>query len=285
MSNLLLGFPNKTPTATFSGGSWVSSLPLDNLKDRRTLKLARSTDLNLASTQFDIDLGSPENISVFALRRHNMSLSAKVKLTGASDSGFTSIVYEGSFEDVFPPVYSSIELNWEDSNYWSGQLMEQDLGRFISLYLFVLPVVSQARYWRVELDDTTNGDGYIDVGSIFLSNKYVPANNYTYGASIQNANTTNVTTSQSGVDFFDQRKQKRVARFTLDNMSYSEGYQQAFDSTQTLGVEGEILVSLDPGDAINILRNSLVGRYTTTNPLSFPRYNQTSMPFEIQEII
>jgi hypothetical protein len=45
MSNLLLGYSNRVDAATLSGGSWLTaSLPLDNLKDRRQAKVARSAN-------------------------------------------------------------------------------------------------------------------------------------------------------------------------------------------------------------------------------------------------
>jgi|18_taG_2_1085343.scaffolds.fasta_scaffold12317_2 hypothetical protein len=285
MSNIILGYPNRASSANFSGGSWRASLPISNVKDRRTLKLARSTNALEASTQFDIDLTQARNISLFALRRHNLSEDSTVRILASSDSSFSSTVYDSGFNEVYPAVFDTLELQWEDSNFWMGKPKSEDIERFVTLYLLVLPVITQARYWRVEIKDTSNPDGYVDIGSVFVSDKFEPDVNVIYGASIQNTNRTTVSESQSGVEFFDQREQKRVARFTLDNMSYSEGYQKAFDSTQILGVDGEVLFSMDTDDKANLMRNSLVGRYVSTNPLTFVRFNQTSMPFEIQEIL
>ncbi len=285
MANILLGYPNRLPAANLSGGSWRSSLPLDNLKDRRTLKLARSTNLLATSTTFDIDLTQARNIRVFALRRHNLTRDANFRLIGASSSTFADAEYDSGTIPVFGRVFDSLSLQWEDANFWTGQVAQEDVDQFVSIFLHVLPQLFQLRYWRVEITDTTNSDGYVDIGACFLSDTFVPEVNYDYGGSIRNRSRTNVAESQSGVDFFDVRDQKRETRFTLSNMSINEGYQRAFDLTRQLDVNGEILVSLDPEDDINLTRSSFVGRLTDPGALARSRFQTSSMTFNIQEVL
>lgn len=81
-------------TVSFSGGSWVTTLPLSNMKDPLLSRVARSLDVTAAATTFDVDLGvSGRFIRVFAIPRHTMGIAATLRIRGSSSaSDFGSAV-------------------------------------------------------------------------------------------------------------------------------------------------------------------------------------------------
>jgi hypothetical protein len=117
----MIGYPNRIDAAALSSGSWAATLPLANLQNRVLGKVARSTDATVTSTKFDIDLSAPKNIRVLALVNHNLSLLATVRIRGATDAAFASTVYDSGYVAVWPVVYFSTSIDWEDDNWWSGQ--------------------------------------------------------------------------------------------------------------------------------------------------------------------
>jgi len=77
MANCRLLWKNLANNAALSGGAWQAALPLANVKDTLISKVARSTNVNLASTQLLVDLGDTAPIyDTVALVNHNLSASA-----------------------------------------------------------------------------------------------------------------------------------------------------------------------------------------------------------------
>lgn len=284
MANLILGFPNRIDEATLSGGSWEASLPLTNLQDRRLAKVARSTDLNTTSTQFAIDLTKDRKIKIVVLVNHNLTIDAAYRVTIASDAGFTSIIYQTSWNDVWGSVYDSLNLEWEDENFWLGNLTEEERASFTSNLIVVLPSVYVGRYIKVEVDDQTNTSNYIQIGRCFVSEQWQVTNNILYGASLGYETNTQVESSLDDTEYFDVRNNYRVFRFELESYNYDEGHQKLLDVSRSVGVDKEVFVVPDPDDTANMIRRAFLGRLKTLNPITYPYYNTNRAGFEIKEI-
>ena len=56
MTNIVIGYPNYAKGATYTGGSYVGSLPVTNLGTRELAQVARTTNTNVSSTKFYVDL-------------------------------------------------------------------------------------------------------------------------------------------------------------------------------------------------------------------------------------
>jgi len=123
MANCILAFPNiaDATKATLSGGSWVATLPLSNLQDEVLGTVARSTNTALVNTQFDVTYDKSRLVSVFGLIGHNMTADALYRLRGAEDAGFTSVLVDTGWTEVWPAVYTTATLDWEDPAFWSGK--------------------------------------------------------------------------------------------------------------------------------------------------------------------
>ena len=65
-TTIQMGWRFYSDTATLSGGSWLTSLPLANLQDPVRSLVARSANVLAASTIIDIDFGQTRNIRYIA---------------------------------------------------------------------------------------------------------------------------------------------------------------------------------------------------------------------------
>lgn len=94
MSNkgCLIGFPNKVDEATLSGGSFVPTLPLNNLKNRLLGRVARTTNTDLASTKFTLAHTTPQLVRIAALVNHNMSLDAQWRIRCSEETTATNLL-------------------------------------------------------------------------------------------------------------------------------------------------------------------------------------------------
>lgn len=291
MANVILAHPNVADAGSLSGGNW--QVPLDNLRDRRLSRVARSATAQKADTQFVLDLGQSRLVSVIAVVRHNLSTAAKWRLTMANDPTFASLVYDNAvvvgsaspvWPQAWPTLFSTSVLEWEDDNFWTGSITEEARREYPSLLLVILPKPTAGRYIKVEVDDETNPDGYVEFGRVFVSRAWQPQYNAKWGASIGWETDTAVQRALSGTPYFDRKAGRRVARFELGFLSRDEALGGVFEIQRQAGVDREVLLIWDKDDPVNLLRQSYLGRLRQLNPIARAFFGHHSNPFEIEEL-
>lgn len=286
MANALLAFNNRIDVATVSGGSWLSALPLTNVQSRAIKQVARSTNLLLGSTQFTIDLGPDKVIRMLALVGHNLSLVARYRIRGGADNTFLTWSYDSGWLDVWPPVYSSYNLDWQSLNWWSGRYLDEERQGYTWNLPHILPAAVNYRYWLVELDDQTKTDtAYVDVGRVFVAGAWQPVINMAPGASIGWETNTQVQEALSGAEFFQRRNPYRVAQFTTDFMLDNEAMANAFDIQRRVGVDAEVFYIFDPADTVHLLRRSFLGRLRRMNPIEITNFLLRKTAWEVKELL
>lgn len=285
MGNAIIAFPNRFDEATLTGGSWSATLPRANLQDRRIKKLARTADAALLSTQFDIALTKSRAVKVLALVNHNLSAAALYRITSAEDSGFATLVSDSGWLDAWPSVYATLSLEWEDANWWDGTMLDEDKIGYTWTIVYILSPVTSSRYWRVEINDTANAAGYVQIGRVFMSGQWQPTYNMAYGDSIRFETKTEIAETPGGTEYFDSRPARRIQRFTLPKMSIDEALGRAFEIDRRAGLDGEIFYVADPDETTHMIRTAFLCRMRELTPLEFPYLDNATKAFEVQEII
>jgi hypothetical protein len=287
VANVLVAFNNKADAATLSGGSYSASLPLTNLQDRAIKKVARSSNLLLASTKFVVDMGSSVIVKVLAVVGHNMSLTAKYRLRGGSDATFATYTYDSGWKDVWPAVYATYDLEWQSNNWWSGRYTEEERQGYNWNILDIMPNSVSYRYWQYEFDDAARTDGiaYLDFGRLFVSNSWSPVVNMSQGATIGWETNTQVQESLSGAEFFQYRTPYRVARFGTDFMLDNEAFSSAFDVQRRSGIDKEVYYVYDSADTIHKFRRSFLGRIRKLDNIEITNFLLRKMQWEVKELL
>lgn len=259
MSNLILGYGNLIDAATLSGGSWEAALPLANLQSRVLSKAARSTNDDAASTLINIDLGSAQAVRAFGAIRSNISASgATYRLRGSDDNSFATSLF--------------------DSGTVSANAQTPDL-------IIGLSSTITARYWRLEIVDTANAVGYVQIGRLFIGPALAPADNYSFGAEIGYQSRTGVQSSLSGVDFFDSKVGRRLFAFQLDWLTAAEAYTSVLALHRTCDIAGEVLLIVDPADTTYNQQRHFLGRLQQLSSIKNPYLTNHQAGFEVLEII
>jgi hypothetical protein len=284
----MLGYPNRIDAGTLSNGSWTAGLPRANIQDRRLGQVARTSNAALASTVVDIDLGSDKSIRSVAAINHNFSLAAKYRLRGSAVSNFATTVYDSgsTLLDVWPVVYPAAALDWEDDNWWSGKYTAEQISGYTTALVVILSRNIIARYWRLEIDDTTNAAGYLQLGRIFIGPVWQPTINMNAsGASLGWETKTEVQESLSGAEYFQRRTPFRVQRFALNAMTADEGLANAFEIQRRAGIDKEILFIHDPSDTVHALRRRFLARLRQLTPIEYPYFDRSKTAFEVKELL
>lgn len=284
MANLLISFPNRGDSGTFSGGSWEATLPLTNLQDRRTQRVARSTNATLASTQFDCDLGTELYLWVGALFSTNLTMAAQWRIRGSNDAAFATSAYDSGWVDVYPEIYPAGVLNFGDPGWFDGKLAQVDYDAGYRVEpIHVLSTLTSARYWRVEIDDTANGDGYVEVGRAWFGYAYQPTANMANGVRLGWETSSSRTETDGGAWYHLDRPRRRHMDFVLSQESEDEGLVRGFEVLRQLGTAGQLLVVFDPDDTHHLHRRAFVGTLRDLSPLTFPYSAWTDQPFRVVE--
>lgn len=280
----MIGFPNHADSTTLSGGAWTATLPLNNLKNRIIGKVARSSTAATADTNFDIDLGAEKKIRISALVNHNFSLDAKYRLRGSAVSNFATSVYDSGWLDVWPVVYPYESLDWEDANWWGGKYTDEQRAGYTATLVEAEATNILARYWRWEIDDTTNAAGYVQVGRLFIGPAWQPTLNMSYGATSGWETKTEVQEALGGAEYFQRRTPYRVQNIALQ-MSENEGLANVFEIQRRAGIDAEVLWIFDPADTVHALRRRYLARMRKLSAIEYPYFDTNKTTFELKELL
>lgn len=281
---MILSYKNRIDGCTFAAyGSWSASLPLANLKNRTLSKVARSSNAANSSTRFRFSLDTARIINAVGFVNHNLSSSAQYRYRVYSDSGYSNLKYDSGLISVWPQMpYGTYE--WEDMRFWDLTATDEDLELFTKTLIHVPTVSVSEQYYQVEFFDSSNVDGYVQLGRVFIGGIYQPVYNMNNGASIGYESATQIDTAMSGAEYFDRRESFRVARFNLGLLTNEEAILNN-DIQKISGTDAEVLFIYDPSDVMNLQRRSFLGRIRTLSPIEQPYATWFFTGYEIKELL
>jgi hypothetical protein len=283
VNNILLCSPNRADaTAVLSNGSWRAALPLANVTDAQFTKVARSTDATLASTKFDIDMTTARALRLIALSNHNLSQSATWRVTLGTTAGGAD-VYDSGWGQVWRMTFDNEMLRWESPSWWLGTASNEFVGHPFPAVL-ALSDWYTARYGRVEINDTTNTAGYVQIGRAHFCNGFEPAVNAAYGLKDGWSDLSTSSRAESGALWFNARRRIRTVQMMLDSLSQSEG-DTLYELMRSAGTVGEVFYVPQPSDPGACQRYGFAGRLAELSPLDFPRPIRRALPVRLEEII
>ena len=283
MAKLQLSLANVADGATLSGGLWLGTAPLANLQQKLLSKVTRSVDLLATSTRLDIDLGNASTIVRFvALARHNLTTAATYRITAGTTVGGTDI-YDSTTLPVWPAVYLPEDLEWEDDNWWEGQISAVAAQGYPIALEHDCDANIRARYWRIALTDAANPAGYVELARLWMGPLWAPQRNLSYGAGLTWEARSVSEYSLGGVLFSEPRPPARVLRLTLNALNDAEAYGTILDAQRRVGTDGEVWVIPNWDDAARRFKRDFLARFRRFDPIAqvHNRLHETS--FELEE--
>jgi hypothetical protein len=268
----ILSFPDRTLLATLSGGSWSSSYPLGNLQDDQLSVKARSSNALAASTTILVDLGATARaIRCIGVLSHNISFAGTIRARGYSDSGYTSLVSGAD---------SGTQYAYPQS------ITEEQASQYPDHWIYAFSTSKTARYWKIEITDTANAAGWIEIGRLWIGEGNVaPAVGLSYGASLGYECRDIISESVGGAVWGDTRTSRRVSTVSFGALQGAEK-QQALIMQKVLGKTGELLYIMNTEDtAIDMIMQAFPATLRSVNPIQYPFFNLNELPVEVVEIL
>jgi hypothetical protein len=435
MSNVLLGFPIFSDSSTlyvptFSGGTWAAALPLTNLQDRRLAKVARTSAVTVAATQFDTDLKAARPVRVLSLVSHNFTTAATVRhrglsalpifdsvtvgdaswtasgtptrsaaavtsgdgvpldligddTAGANEYFYKAVTFTGNGQKVVSirmkkgtsaPASGSMfqmfdlslglrikaTVTWDGSNApvvvmttgtlvsstdmgsgayrlvflstsvtaanshevyvhpaatdaeqgnvyagdvtawnaatdqlvydtgceagWPSGVDAEEADGYAMTATHVADTAQSAQYWRTNIADTANADGYVEIGRLVMAGGYQPTYNMSYGARLGWQDPSTRSDSDGSATFFKVRSRRRVASLVLENVEEDEAFDQSFEIQRRLGTTGQLFIVLDPEDTgLRLMQRSFLCVLRELTALEYANTTRFSVPYAFIE--
>ena len=91
-----------------------------------------------------------------------------------------------------------------------------------------------ARYLRLELEDPSNPDGYLQAGRLVAGPAWQPRVNLQYGWSIEQVDDSRTVRSRGGQSYVDVQPKYRRLRFGFDFLERDEVFGHAYELERRL---------------------------------------------------
>ncbi|CDH43862.1 hypothetical protein [Candidatus Contendibacter odensensis] len=283
MGNVLLGFPNRIDEAALAGGSWNAALPLTKLQNRVYAAVARSANALTTSTQWTVTLPTARVSKLVVLAAHNLSELAQWRVTAYSDA-FTTVALQSPWTDVWENVPTSL-LEWENDNFWTIKPSAEDIARYTPLAILTLSAAVSTRWLKIEIADTANSAGYVQVGRCLICDQWQPTVNMNYGHALQYESDTTVERALDGTEYFNRQRGRRVARFALAWLNEDEAIARVLGMQRDSGIDGEIVFIDDPDAVMYRLERRFIGRLRQLSAIEHPYFETYQNSFELSEIL
>lgn len=282
MEKVRFGYRNRIDKSTLTGGSWQA--PLTNIQTLRLAQRARSLNATNSSTIINIEFDKDQLIEVFSLHAHNISVDGWMRIFAGSSLGATDLYDSGEIE-VWPSLFSTLSLRWKDYHFWSGKIDEEMRKEYQQNFIHILKDSVKTKYFRIEIFDQSNPDGYVEIGRIFAGRVFEPQFNVIYGAQIAWEDSSKIDQSLIGVEYMSRTPMTRVANVNYDYSFRREALEGLYEIQRQSGTTQEVLFIGNSDDLGQMVRLSFLGRFRRIEPLKWHFMDLHSTGFEIKEIL
>ncbi|POP53058.1 hypothetical protein C0068_08175 [Zhongshania marina] len=245
------------------------------LKDR-----AITTDL---TSQFTATLADNKPVGVVGLFGHNLSADATWRIRLYDDSD--ELLEDSGIINAWPAAYSSLELAWENPNFWTGIPDDEDRSRFTPQAIWMADKNWYAKKAVIDIVDENNTDGFVAIGRGFLSEVYQPEYNFSYGVQWTFSDPTQADEALDSTEYFDAKPQKREVTMAFDWLSEQEAFSRMFRLRRDLGVSGEVLFFHRINVDSTYPQRTMLARPSQIDPVAHPDAARHSHALSLKEIL
>jgi hypothetical protein len=284
-TNAIFGFPRHTPDVTWSGGSWETDYPRTNLGTLPLARVARSTDATTASTQVVGTFSRDRPLSLIGIVRHNLSAAATYRLRVYGDAGLSTLVYDSTATDVWPAVYPSETLEWEDDRWWDGKYTDEEIEGYTWTRPIWLGQVYLARAFLLEIFDTANPDGYVEIGLLEVSEGRPVSVNLGYGYQEGWRFRSTGVEAIGGARYFDRRDKPRTVRGEINYLGRNEAMARFFEMQRQQDLDVPLLYFPFPDETVHWLRTAFLATLDDPGPIAYTAKSRNSVPIALREML
>jgi hypothetical protein len=166
---------------------------------------------------------------------------------------------------------------------WPAALSAEDAQDMNVPTLYVPASAVSARYWRIEIADTANPDGYVDLGRLVIAGGWQASMNPAYGMRMGWETSTSREETDGGAAVYTERPRRRTLHGAFAAIPEDEAWQNPFEFTRRLGLHGQLFFVFDPEETTHLHRRSFLAVLRELSPLEFVIGARFGVPFALVE--
>jgi len=203
-NGVTIAFTSGTGADFVVGDKWyfkgINNFSAGKMVDLNRDTRYRSSALETPNTIL-IDFGTAQAIDSFVIYDHNFT------------SGVT-LTLEGNATDA-----------------WGGPSYSESVSYAADKITFYLSSAQTYRYFRLEVIDAANSDGYIEIGEMFLGAYFEPAQNFSFGSGSRGTRALiDRNKSAYGVEFKRFYNYQKMFNYAFENITDIADFQTMFDA-------------------------------------------------------
>lgn len=208
----------------------------------------------------------------------SVATTYKPTTTAASN---IALHYSSGWQSAWRMVFDTL-VEWESATWWAGTVGDEYLRSPYAVTAIADDTYS-ARYISVEINDTANADGYVQIGRLFVGGALQPTYNPAYGLQDGLKDLSTVDAAESGAMWGNEKRRIRYTSFVL---AYTTPEEAAYllEMQRSLGTTGEVLYIPYPADLGESQRWGYIGRMSELSPIDYPYPRVRSVPLKLEEI-
>lgn len=268
MAKIIIAGGQWMDAATLEDSSAVAAnYPLSNLLTIQPGEKTRFSDPSAAYVV--VDLGAARAVDFVALIAHNASASGTWRVRGAtSEANLTA-----------SPGYDStagVDL-WPSSGKPDADVQHSFLR---------LGSAQTYRWWRVDVADAGNADGYFQLGRLMIAGAWAPSVNYSFGAGIGWLDPSPVDQGVAGHLFPLEREKHRVFTLPFQFQTKADCLDGAYELQRKRGASKDVFVVLDSAETTYLHTAMVHGLMAgTAAPFTNDFFQRYSFSLRIEELL
>jgi hypothetical protein len=275
--NIALCWPTRiTEDITIGGGSWLAAAPASNVATEQATETARSTNALTSSTKITFDLGQTRVLRGFAMGHTNIDADGSWRILLGTSSGGSQVLAT-AWTDCWHLDHRTAlaALGLEPNS--SSVPTDEDIIMFLDAYY-------TARYITLEIDNTTNADGFIEIGTFFAGGALIPGENASYGLRRLRKSQSTVSRSDSGSQWRYRRARMKGEQFSLEWLTPTEGVY-VDEMMRQIDTTDVCLYIADRGDPVATQRYGFIGLLRELSDIEYPRVNTNSVALALDRLV
>jgi hypothetical protein len=193
----------------------------------------------------------------------NLSSAAQYRISWYSDINFTVLLGTTNWIAVGNSIDWTNVLewfDWLDVNFWLGAepFFDPDgQGRDIR---HNFTTATSVQYMKIEFDDTTNAEGYIEVGYVFIGTPFIPSINVAVDPTFARLSLTSVQETVGGSQYFNRRASRKRLAVTWPLLPKEEVLGDIDQIIEIHDIDRPVYVDLDPESTTSGRKTAFLAR-------------------------
>jgi hypothetical protein len=192
-------------------------------------------------------------------------LDVRAKTSSGTSATFNDVLVSRASDDIHvgPSVMAFGQALWGNDYGWGGRLQRGE--NYSPPAVHYIPLVAgrampvYARFWLIEMADTSNKAGFLDFSKLILSPAFQPAVNLSFNWQIEWVDPSPTSRARGGQVYTDPRRRYRRLSFSFENQQTLEAFSHLYELDRVQGKTSPILAVVAPSDAANLHRTSIYG--------------------------